>query len=249
MIAGGALCTNSKNAMIQQLVELKIKYPCLKVIGSIGGWSISGHLYYLLKNGSRRDMEHFAESSMNLSRALGFDGIDLDFEWNHGDTIVCSGGNHGYHGYPTTPRTNPPLNKGFKTWVVKYGELLEIIRSKLMPHEHLSIAIQMNPSYIDDFKYKDAYKKVIKNVDSINCMTYDYNGSWNPPGQYGHNAPLFSSAANPNNNYTVSGTVSQLADIVGGYSKLAMGLAFYGRQIGGNSMGTWEGLDHLTMII
>ena len=212
--------------MIPMLIQLKKDYPCLKVIPSVGGWSLSGNLFYLIKDGTPKDYERFAKKAVATSRALGMDGLDIDYEWNTSDDTVCKR-TSGYIGHPFA-------GERYTGWGRKYVELLEAIKKEQNENETLSIALQMNEDYIGDLS--EVGHRFYNVLDWLGCMSYDYNGAW--ASFSAHNAPLFPHKDDPNygKDWTVQQTIDKLASIVKpkgttgrDYSKLVLGIAYYGR--------------------
>ncbi len=63
---------------LKSLLALKQQNPQLKIIISVGGWEADGFSDAALTDASRNA---FAESAVELLRAHGADGIDLDWEY------------------------------------------------------------------------------------------------------------------------------------------------------------------------
>ncbi|CAG8255590.1 unnamed protein product [Penicillium olsonii] len=83
---------NNVYGCIKQLFLLKKKNRTLKVLLSIGGWNFSSNLRTALKSQDGR--QKFADSSVEILKNLGFDGIDIDFEALDSYSAVEADGYH-----------------------------------------------------------------------------------------------------------------------------------------------------------
>lgn len=224
----------------KQLRLLKKKNPDLKTLISVGGWTWSSNFSDVAASKTKR--EKFAKSAVKFITKYGFDGIDIDWE------------------YPVTGGDNIKHRKADKT---NYTKLLAAIRKQLNAQSKkdgkkylLTIAGGANVSFTKNTEIK----KIMKYVDWINIMTYDYHGGWESVTN--HNAPLYINSKDPtkNQSYCVSTTVDSYIKAGALPSKLNLGLAFFGRgwtnvknkshglfQKGtvpygtGKGSGTWEG--------
>lgn len=62
-----------------QLIKLKQRYPHLKTLISVGGWSWSNRFSDVAADPALR--ENFANSAVDFLRKYQFDGVDLDWEY------------------------------------------------------------------------------------------------------------------------------------------------------------------------
>ncbi|KAI3062928.1 CAZyme family GH18 [Penicillium roqueforti] len=90
---------------VKQLFLLKKKNRNLKVLLSIGGWTYSSNLKKSFETEEGR--QNFANSSIELLKNLGFDGIDVDFE---ALDLYSSTNNDGYHFLLTAASPAGPAN-------------------------------------------------------------------------------------------------------------------------------------------
>lgn len=224
-----------------QLKKLKSKYPHLKTLISVGGWTWSSNFSDVAASDAKR--KKFAQSAAAFLKKYGFDGLDIDWEF------PVEGGNDISH------RTADKEN---------YTKLLKEIRAALDRQEKtdkkeylLTIAGGPNVSFAKNVEMK----KIMKYVDFINIMTYDYHGGWE--NVTNHNAPLYANPKDPayNKNTSVEATVNAYINAGADPGALNLGLPFYGRgwinvkgkaknglyQSGsvptgtGYGLGTWEG--------
>lgn len=185
-----------------QLAELKAKYPNLKVLLSVGGWSWSDSFSKVAASGEKRGQ--FARSAVEMMTRYGFDGLDVDWEY------PVAGGDNIPH------RADDGKN---------YVQLLKAVRSAFDELEQvngrrylLSIAGGAGASFVKNNRIKE----MMDCLDYINIMAYDYHGPWEK--QTGHNAPLYAG-----DGFCVSETVKGYLAAGAAPEKLNLGLAFYGR--------------------
>lgn len=67
------------NGIIGYLQHLKLKYPHLKIIISVGGWTMSWNFSHIAANPVTRST--FARSTAAFLTKHGFDGVDIDWEY------------------------------------------------------------------------------------------------------------------------------------------------------------------------
>ncbi|CAF1325319.1 unnamed protein product [Rotaria sordida] len=207
-----------------QLIKLKEKYPHLRTLISVGGWTWSGKFSDVALTDQSRST--FAASCVEFIKKYGFDGVDLDWEY------PVSGG------LPSNSRR--PEDKQ------NYVLLLKELRRQLdaVPNKKylLTVATGAGTERIADMNLPGmaAY------LDWFNVMTYDFHGGWET--KTGHNAPLYK-----NNDETTSDTAPSFikskyncdaaiqAYITAGVSstKILMGLALYGRG--------WQGVTNTAL--
>ncbi|MCX7748902.1 MAG: glycosyl hydrolase family 18 protein [Clostridia bacterium] len=202
-----------------QLVMYKQKYPNVKTLISIGGWTLSGPFSEVAATDTARTT--FAQSCVDFIRKYKFDGVDIDWEYP---------GSEGGPG--TVPKPEDKHN---------FTLLLQKLREKLdaagLPtaqggdghgHYYLTIAAPAGYQKIAT-QEPDLYHQYL---DFINLMTYDYHGSWD--SSTNHLAPLY---ANPNDNsepgmkekFNTDWTVNEYLRLGVPGEKLNLGLPYYTR--------------------
>ncbi|KAJ3341908.1 hypothetical protein HDU93_003729 [Gonapodya sp. JEL0774] len=178
----------------------KRKYPGLKSVLSVGGWTSSTYFSDVAKDPTKRWA--FASNVAAFLNNNGFDGVDIDWEYP-------GGGGESYNTVDANDASNFLL-------------MLKDLRSALGAGKLITIASSASVS-----TYKNLLPQMAQVLDWINLMTYDLcNGAYSGMGCF--NAPLYPDPASPYDYGSVSGTVSAFLNAGVPKNKLATGLAFYG---------------------
>ena len=188
------------------LKALKARNPNVKIIISVGGWSMSFNFSTIFADASLR--RNFVTSSVKFVVSNGFDGLDIDWEY---PGIQGIGFNH-------VDAINDPKNLAL---VLKELKAEFIVQSPNKTYE-LLVAMGTNQKVI--VNYKDS----VQYLDYINMMTYDYAGSW---GNGGHLAGLY---YNPEEvdidpQWNVDNAFKNTLAMGCPLSKINLGLPLYGR--------------------
>jgi len=202
-----------------QLLHLKELYPEVKVLISIGGWTLSADFSDAALPENR---QAFVASCVDMfirgnlpelepGAAAGlFDGIDIDWE------------------YPAAPgrRGNtyrPEDANNFTDLLAEFRRQLDEIDPDLL----LTIAA---PAGHDRYSLMEL-DQIHPYLDWINVMTYDYHGAWEPRGPTNFPAPLYTSSMDPVADQDLSADASIRAFLQAGVppAKLNLGVPFYGR--------------------
>ncbi|PSN62656.1 endochitinase [Corynespora cassiicola Philippines] len=222
---------NNVYGNIKQIMLKKQKNRNLKSLLSIGGWTYAHEQKHFDKPASTpQGRKRFADSCVELIKDLGFDGIDIDWE------------------YPQNPEQGQHLLlllQEIRAAMEAYADKLAANGPGSRPHFVLSIAAPAGEQ-----NYKNMPLREIGQVlDFINLMAYDYSGSWDPVA--GHMANLFSSKSCP------SCTPFNTQDVIAYYinqgvpsDKIVLGMPLYGRSFqntrglgqpfSGTGPGSWE---------
>ncbi|WP_437080762.1 glycosyl hydrolase family 18 protein [Streptomyces sp. enrichment culture] len=224
-----------------QLKQLKVKYPNLKVLVSLGGWTYSKYFSDVAATDTSR--KKFVSSCIDMyikgnlpvldgspaggqGAAAGvFDGFDIDWEF--------PGSTNGH-----------PGNHVSAADTANYTLLLQEFRRELDAlggkHYTLTAAVPSGPGEIA----KIQPGSLAGALDMANVMTYDFYGAWNPTGPTNFNSQLTDSAANPDAGAGFSVEDAINAYISGGMpaDKLTVGIPLYARGWTGVSDGGTHGL-------
>jgi chitinase len=190
-----------------QLVKLKLRYPELKTLISVGGWSWSERFSDAALTDSSRSA--FADSCVAFILAYGFDGIDIDWEY------PVSGGE------PDNIR-RPEDKQNFTLLMQKLREKLDEQQAKDGHAYLLSFAGAAGSYYTDNVELS----KLQEYADFINLMSYDIHGTWE--SRTGFNAPLYKDPASGAYDIGVHDAVQQYLSAGVPADKLVMGVPFYG---------------------
>jgi len=213
-IPEGVITTHDEYAHQINMKNLKIlkqKYPHLKFIVSIGGWTLSWTFSKIVKDPILR--QNLIKSCVDFCLKNNFDGVDIDWEYVGKQGI-------GYN-YVDTTNDTPNFIKFLK-------ELRDEMNSK-SPTKYLEItaATGCDPVVINNYKGTEPY------LDYILLMTYDFAGSWdNYAGNF--SGLYFDNNSKMNPNFNVHSSVENAKNIGFNASKICVGIPMYGR--GWNTM-------------
>ncbi|WP_462172983.1 glycosyl hydrolase family 18 protein [Pseudoalteromonas xiamenensis] len=144
-----------------QLMALKQRYPDLKILPSVGGWTLSDPFHGFTE---KKNRDVFVASVKQFLKTWKFyDGVDIDWEFPGG------GGPNGNLG--------DPVNDG-PAYVALMQELrvmLNELEGEVGKKYQLTSAIGVGYDKIEDVDYLQASQ----HMDHIFAMTYDFYGGWN----------------------------------------------------------------------
>jgi len=189
------------------LQQLKLTYPGLKVILSIGGWTLSWNFSKVFADATMR--QTFVTSAVAMVMQYGFDGIDIDWEfpgkqgigWNYVD----------------------PVNDGPNLTLMLQQLRAEMNTQSPNKYLELSCAIGCDPAVIPQ------YKNAVQYLDHASLMTYDYMGDFS---EGGHMSPLYPNPLDAVNTPVGFSTDESVKNaLLAGFpaNKITIGTPFYGR--------------------
>ncbi|MCO5970842.1 glycosyl hydrolase family 18 protein [Actinoallomurus soli] len=228
-----------------QIKKLKAKYPNLKVLVSIGGWTYSKFFSDAAKTDAGRKklvsscIDMFIKGNLPASSdgtggpgtgAGVFDGIDVDWEWPGSPD-----GHPGNHYDPSDKANLTALLAEFRSQLNALGS--GYLLTAFTPADPVKVNAGWDLPAI--FNY----------LDFANVQGYDFHGSgsdnsWEP-NRTGHQANLYVDPDDPySTHFSVDSAVKVYTDAGVNTRKLTIGIPFYGRgwqQVAdGGKNGEWQ---------
>ena len=183
------------------LLELS-KENGVKVMASIGGWSMCRHFPEMAADPVKR--ARFVKDCKTLID-VGFDGIDLDWE---------------YPG-PFAGMNFTGTDADFENFAI----LVEEIRAAIGPDKLITAAMSAAPNKLQGFDWP----RLERSMDYFNMMTYDMAGGFSDKAN--HNAPVYPYSASETSTFNWQSTLNTLISQGVTPGKINMGMPFYGRGV------------------
>lgn len=233
-----------------QLRKLKVKYPNLKVLMSIGGWTYSKFFSNAAATAASRAkfvtscIDMYIKGNLPVAGGAGgpgsaagvFDGIDLDWEWPGAE------GHAGNNISPNDKRNNTLL-------IAEFRRQLDALTTTTGKRYLLTAFTPADPAKVAAGWEISGSDHVFKYLDFANVQGYDYHGagsdnSWEP-NRTGHQANWNTDVDDPYSFHFSSENALQIYANVGvNPRKLTIGIPFYGRGwqnvTAGTKNGEWQ---------
>ncbi|KAK4274482.1 hypothetical protein QN277_017693 [Acacia crassicarpa] len=196
--------TQSDQTELRNFISgLRNRHPPVKTLLSLGGGSSNSSAFAAMAS-TPHSRSAFIESTIQVARQYGFDGLDLDWE------------------FPDTPRDMSNLAILFKEW---YQALLLDSKVQRKPRLLLTAAVYYANTIVLIGNETRSYPAgaIRQYLDWASPMNFDYHGAWS--NFTGVNSALFDPKSNISTRYGIGSWIRSGVPP----SKLVMGLPLYGR--------------------
>jgi chitinase len=187
------------------MLELKARFPRLKLLLAVGGWTCSKHFSNAVSNDEAR--RAFASSCLRILDAYPgvFDGFDFDWEFPGGG---------GMEGNATSPGDRD-----------NFTAFLRMLRRRA---RDAGIAdLILTAAILPDGRASDHFElsALTEVIDWFNVMSYDFAGPWSQRASF--HAPLYADHFAPEPGCVAEGVRQLMRSIPA--PQLVVGIPFYGR--------------------
>lgn len=192
-----------------ELYRLKKTHPSIKILPSVGGWTLSDPLYDIGTQPEARAI--FIRSITDLIKTYDFfDGIDIDWEFPGGGGANAALG-------------SPQDGAGFAILMKELRVALDRLGAEKNRRYQLTAAVSGGVEKLARIDWENAHAA----MDYINLMTYDYYGAWN--STLGHMTGLYDHPGSKLAGFNADDAVRHLLGRNVPAGKLTLGAAMYGR--------------------
>ena len=207
------------NTQIKQIIDWKNRNADLDVIMSVGGWSYSRPFFEMISTPENRTKFLNSLEMWLKTPVYGFiDGIDFDFEFPGGE---------GYDqdvGDPTIDGAN------YNALIFEARAMIDRINDETGRDLKLTMAIGIGPSKLDNWAQSALISEIMPIVDRMGVMTYDFSGSWQTETWFNSALGRPEGSGQPASIITaIEQLKSQHGITEQDFSKISIGVAFYGR--------------------
>lgn len=225
----GQVSGDSYRGNFGQLMAMKKAYPDLKILPSVGGWTLSDPFYDLGNAANRATFVNSVETFLRTWKF--FDGVDIDWEFPGGGGANASLGN---------PATD---GETYRILMRDLRAMLDTLEGETGRTYELSSAVSASKERINliDYNATQAY------MDHIFVMTYDFFGAWDN-NTLGHQTGVYAPELRPDDQLTqdfnLDTAINTLLTQGVEPKKLVAGVAMYGR--GWTGVSGFDQTSHLT---
>jgi chitinase len=226
---------NHDQSYIPAFDTLKQQYPYLNLIFSFGGWGDAASNNYpsydlakIFDSNNPVLIQQLADNLVNTMLTIGFNGIDIDYEWNAIQP-----------GTSENMQLTPARALGYQALLTAIRTKLDIIQPANNPRFYkLTSAVFAGPDSVSSFISNSGDWKIVASaLDYFNVMTYDMHGQFDVSQLPPDNITDFLSeiqtehhyANDVLNHYNVSDAIDAYKKAGVPSNKLVLGLPAYAR--------------------
>ena len=207
------------NTQFKQIIDWKNRNADLDVIMSVGGWSYSRPFFEMISTPENRTKFLDSLEMWLKTPAFGFiDGIDFDFEYPGGEGFDTDVGDASVDG------------ANYNALILETRAMFDRLKDETGRDLQLTMAIGVGPAKLDNWAQSARISEIMPAVDRLGLMTYDFSGSWETETWFNAALDQPQGSGQP---ISIIGAVEQLKSQHGiteqDFSKISLGVAFYGR--------------------